>query len=199
MLDGNIVILHFRCGARYSDIMFAAVVAPLFGCFYSPGKPSPRAAFLSVVIGATTRVVLEFVLPKDGYLILPFESDEFQDYGPAASAKLPIFFDAPAEDLWNPDDPSEACNSVQLEDYTGVDSLAAFVVSLLVFVLVTLVEKAMGKPLFSFPGLEGYTKNFHEHEPKDETNKTTKEGGDSADKDDKDSDDKDAGVEEVSA
>jgi len=150
--------------------MFAAVVAPLFGCFYSPGEPSPRAALLSVIAGATTRVVLEFALPKDGFLILPFELDEFLDCGPAASANLPTFFDAPAEELWDPD--AEPCISERFEDYTGVDSLASFLVSVLVFVGVALLERCVGKALFTMPGLSPYTKNFHEHAPKDETQKT---------------------------
>ena len=158
----------------YSDIMFAAVVAQLFGCFYSPGEASPRAALLSVIVGATTRVVLEFALPKDGFLILPFELEEFLDYGPAASAALPTFFDAPAEDLWDPD--AEPCVGERLEDYTGVDSLASFLISVVVFVGVTLLERCIGKALFTMPGIEGYVKNFHEHDPpKDETQKTGEE------------------------
>lgn len=52
------------------DIMFAAVVAPLFGCFYAT-NPSPRAALLAVCCGVITRIVLEFALPKDSFLILP--------------------------------------------------------------------------------------------------------------------------------
>jgi len=95
------------------DIMLAGVVAPLFGCFYAK-NPSPRAAFCSLLAGVIVRVVLEFALPKDGYLILPYNLDEFFDYGPAASAKLPTFFDAPAEDLWDPS--VEPCDSAQLED-----------------------------------------------------------------------------------
>lgn len=161
----------------YSDIMFAAVVVPLFGVFYTPGgNPSPRAAFLSVVVGATTRVVLEFALPKDGYLILPYNHPEFVDYGPAASADFPTFFDM--EEVWDPE--AFPCDAPQLEDYTGVDSLAAPLGALIVYVVVTMLERASGGPLFTFPGLEGYEKYLGDHEEKDidETKKVVEEGDD---------------------
>merc|ERR1712232_1231467 len=50
------------------DVVFASVVVPLFGCFYTK-KPSPLAALLSIISGILVRVVLEFTLPKDGFLI----------------------------------------------------------------------------------------------------------------------------------
>lgn len=134
--------------------MFAAVVAPLFGCFYSPGTPSPRAALCSILAGVIVRVVLEFSLPKDGFLILPFKHDEFKTYGSAASSLFPTFFDEPEENLWDP--AVEQCDSGRYEDYTGVDSLAAFLCSALVFVLVTAMEG--DEPLFDFPGLQPYEK-----------------------------------------
>lgn len=74
------------------DIVLATMVAPLFGCFYAK-NPSPRAALCSVLTGVVVRVVMEFSLPKDGYLLLPFDSPEFENYGPAASAGLPPFVD----------------------------------------------------------------------------------------------------------
>lgn len=167
--------------------MLAAVVAPLFGCFYSPGTPSPRAAFCSVVSGIVTRITLEFTLPKDGFLVMAFNLPEFQNPGSAASSLFPTFFDKPAEELWDP--AVEVCNSTQLEDYTGVDSLSAFVVSAVVFVAVTAIEYARGgKPLFDFPGLQPYEKPFvtkrveDEEAAKadkkiDETVRTTADGG----------------------
>lgn len=142
--------------------MFAGVVAPLFGCFYSPGTPSPRAAFCSILSGVIVRVVLEFALPKDGFLILPYKDDEFKTYGGAASSLFPTFFDESEEDLWNPS--VEQCNSGRYKDYTGVDSLAAFLCSALVFVLVTVMEG--DKPLFDFKGLRPYEKQLA-HSPDD--------------------------------
>lgn len=134
-------------------------MAPLLGCFYSPGKPSPRAALCSVICGIITRVVLEFVLSKDGFLILPFNKPEFQNPGSAASSLFPTFFDKPVEELWDP--AVEVCNSTQFKDYTGVDSLSAFLCSIVVFVSVTALEYARGgKPLFDFPGLRPYEKNL---------------------------------------
>lgn len=58
------------------DIVLASTVVPLFGCFYTK-KPSPLAAVLAILSGALTRVILEFSLPKDGFVIAPFPGDEF--------------------------------------------------------------------------------------------------------------------------
>ena len=153
------------------DIVLAAVVAPLFGAYYTK-NPSPRAAFVSVVSGAVTRVILEFALPKDGYLVLPFDKPEFVDYGPAASTAYPVFFDVPEEDLWDP--VAEPCDHVQLKDYTGVDSLAAFLVSIITFVVIQAFEDP-NKPLFDFPGMQGYDKELKKVEHVDDTVPVNKE------------------------
>lgn len=137
------------------DVVLATVVAPLFGAFYTE-KPSPRAAFLSVVSGLTLRIMLEFALPKDGFLLLPFQDAEFQDFGPAASTKAPVFWDLPPEELWN--STAEPCRSRQFEDYTGVDSLSSFFLSIIVFVSVQFLEHKLRRPLFSFPGDTPYDK-----------------------------------------
>lgn len=138
------------------DVVLATVVVPLFGCYYTK-TPRPNAALLSILAGAMTRIVLEFVLPKDGFLLLPYNDPEFLDYGAAASDKFPTFFDEPAESLWNPD--VEKCAQSRYEDYTGVDSLAAFLVSLVVFVLVQTLEHRNGGPLFTLPGMKPYVKD----------------------------------------
>lgn len=143
--------------------MFAAVVVPLFGVFYSPGTPSPRAAFVSVVAGAATRVVLEFALPKDGFLLLPFNEEEFYNYGAPTSSKYPTFYDLPPEEVWDP--ATEPCEQEQYEDYTGVDSLASFLACLICFVGVTALEHCIKKPLFDFPGLTGYEKEISNDDP----------------------------------
>ena len=159
------------------DVVLATVVVPLFGCYYTK-TPRPNAALLSVLGGATTRLVLEFVIPKDGSLLLPYGNPDFLDYGDAASDKFPPFFDKPADLLWNPD--VEKCYQSQYEDFTGVDSISAFLVSLVVFVLVQTLEHRKGGPLFSLPGMEPYVKT---KEPlDDEKRKLTKarERGDPA-------------------
>jgi hypothetical protein len=104
------------------------------------------------------RILLEFVLPKDGYLLLPFQEPEFLEYGTAASANFPVFFDEPAKDFWNATE--EPClPEVYFKDYTGVDSLASFLGSIIVFLSVQFLEHKMGRPLFTFvPGLVGYDK-----------------------------------------
>jgi Na+/proline symporter len=154
------------------DVVLATVVVPLFGCFYTK-TPRPNAAFLSILGGALTRIVLEFTLPKDGFLLLPYDVPEFQDYGPAASDKLPVWIDAPADEVWNPD--AEQCDQPQYRDFTGVDSLSAFFVSFLIFVTVQTLEHHMGKPLFTFAGLEPYTKDLGDDDgkTKEDVSKTT--------------------------
>lgn len=150
------------------DVVLATVVAPLFGAFYNR-KPSPRAAFMSILAGGTARVVMEFVLPKDGFLLLPFGGDEFLDYGTAASANFPVFFDEPPEFLWDP--AVEECSQPRFEDYTGVDSLGAFLLSIVVFVLFQAIEDMSGFPAFAFPGMVPYEKS----ETNDEKVKTSLE------------------------
>lgn len=139
------------------DIVLATVVPALVACFYVK-NPSPRAALCSVITGAVARVVLEFALPKDGLLLLPFNKAEFYDYGTAASSLFPPFFDENVTDLWDP--ATEPCVQEQFEDYTGVDSIAAFVGSIIVFAVVQTLEGVMGEALFKLPWLEPYEKEI---------------------------------------
>ena len=138
------------------DVVLATVVVPLFGAFYAK-NPSPRAAFLSILGGGLSRIVMEFAVPKDGSLLLPFPDDEFLDYGSAASKLPPPIVNA--TEVWDPS--MEPCKQRQYEDYTGVDSLTALLISLIVFVSVQFVEHRIHKPLFHFAGLVGYEKELH--------------------------------------
>jgi hypothetical protein len=142
------------------DIVFATVVVPLFGCFYCK-NPSPRAALVGILGGIITRVVLEFTLPKDGLLLLPFDDPEFLDVGPAASSLLPTFIDADPADYWVPE--TEPCAQETFKDYTGIDSLAAPMVNLIFFLSIQTIEHFRGKALFEFGGSEGYIKDTTEH------------------------------------
>ena len=137
------------------DIVLATVVPILFGAFYVK-NPSPRAALLSVITGLVCRITLEFTLPKDGYLILPFQYEEFLKYGVTPSEKLPIFFDAPAEDIWDP--ATQPCEQEYYDDFTGTDSLASFFAAVFVFLSVQVIENRRGRALFDFRGLRGYHK-----------------------------------------
>lgn len=137
------------------DVMLATVVVPLFGAFYAK-NPSPRAALLSILGGVTTRIIMEFTLPKDGSLLLPFPEGEFLNYGPAASTLPPPFVNA--TNVWDPT--SEQCEQQTFEDYTGVDSLAAPILSLIIFVGVQSIEHRIQKPLFNLPGMVGYEKEL---------------------------------------
>jgi len=127
------------------DIMFATCVVPLFGCFYTK-KPSPLAALCSICTGILVRVILEFALPKDGFLILPFPGDDFLNTGAAASTAFPTFFDQPEEDIWDPS--VDQCEQPRFNDWTGVDSLAAPLASAIVFVIIQWLER--NGPIFSF-------------------------------------------------
>jgi hypothetical protein len=159
---------HYLFSLSYSNcfpLVFPSSVPPLFGCFYAK-NPSPRAALLSILSGAFTRITLEFVLPKDGSFLLPYEDPEFLDYGPAASSLLPSFIDAPATDHWDPN--TEECVQESYKDYSGTDSLAAFLCSILVFLLVQWAEHHQGgRALFSYPGDQPYNKETDEEEEQD--------------------------------
>lgn len=196
-LSSTLIAAYFRSGHPAGatgyllivafDIVLATVVAPLFGCYYTK-TPRPNAALLSVLSGGVTRVILEFALPKDGYLILPYKDKEFLDVGAAASGNYPTFFDVPKEELWD----GEQCEQRQFEDYTGVDSLTAFLVSVIVFVTVQFIENTWG-PMFELPGMKPYIKNLGEKIPDaeveqakevDQTIKTAAPGKDSEEAED---------------
>lgn len=127
------------------DVVLASVVVPLFGCFYTK-KPSPLAALLSIISGAIVRVILEFSLPKDGFLLAPWGGDEFLNVGPAASSAVPPFWDFAEADRWDPS--VESCEQERFNDLTGVDSLVAPVVGCIVFVFVQILER--NGPLVEF-------------------------------------------------
>jgi Na+/proline symporter len=112
------------------DIVLATVVVPLLGCFYCK-RPSPRAALMGILGGGATRILMEFLLPKDGNLILPIDDPAFFLPGPAPNALFPYFIDVPAAQKWNPAD--GACQQVQYKDFTGVDSLTSPLVCLIFF------------------------------------------------------------------
>jgi hypothetical protein len=91
-------------------------------------------------------------------LILPFQYDEFLKYGEVPSEKFPVFFDAPAEDLWDP--ATQPCKQEYYDDFTGTDSLASFFAAVFVFLSVQAIENCRGgRALFDFRGLQGYHKD----------------------------------------
>ncbi|KAL7531840.1 hypothetical protein ACHAXR_004270 [Thalassiosira sp. AJA248-18] len=136
------------------DVVLASVVVPLFGCFYTK-KPSPFAAFCAIIGGVLVRVILEFALPKDGWLLMPFDGTEFLDYGAAASSLFPAFIDVPAADHWDPTAEGEQCDQPRFNDWTGVDSLAAPLYGCLVFVFVQWLERNGPIHNFSPDGIMG--------------------------------------------
>lgn len=144
------------------DVVLASVVVPLFGCFYTK-RPSPLAAFLAIISGVAVRVILEFTLPKDGFLLAPFSGDEFLNYGSASSTAFPSFWDVPDADKW--DSSAEQCVQTRFKDWTGVDSLSAPLVALVVFVFVQFLER--NDPLINFDSngiMAGYLKSTQKQE-----------------------------------
>jgi Sodium:solute symporter family len=142
------------------DIVLASVVPTLVFGFYLKHKSS-CAALCSVLTGVIMRVTLEFALPKDGFLILPFNGDEYLNYGSAASTGLPIFMDGEAGTIWDP--ATEQCVQERFTDYTGVDSLSSCFGAILSYLIVYMIEVyvlKLERPLFTFPGMVGYYKDI---------------------------------------
>lgn len=118
------------------DIMLAGTIVPLFAMFYMK-DPSPNAALAAVVGGSVMRIILEFALPKDGFLLAPYGGPEFLNYGPVSSDLYPGWFDVPAGDKWDP----STCQQERYEDWTGLDSLLSPVFSLICFFAVHCIER----------------------------------------------------------
>mmetsp|Transcript_151789 Transcript_151789/g.485132 ORF Transcript_151789/g.485132 Transcript_151789/m.485132 type:complete len:924 (-) Transcript_151789:93-2864(-) len=112
------------------DCVFAAGVVPLFALVYWKGI-KPEAGFLSLVVGAVVRIILEFALPKDG-LLLWFGSFA-RSFGPGIED--PQMFDEAI--MFGK--LAEVCPQEALLDMTGLDSLVSPAVSLVVLVLVQLL------------------------------------------------------------
>merc|ERR1711998_414539 len=102
-------------------------------------NPSANASLFSIIFGSLTRVILEFALKKDGFLLAPFGKDEFLDYGLPKTDLFPGFFDVPSDLHWSKTD-AKQCPQSRFEDWTGMDSLISPVVSLLVFLTFQLLE-----------------------------------------------------------
>jgi len=90
-----------------------------------------------------------------------YDAPAFFDVGPAASSAFPEFIDVPSTDYW--DQTSQPCEQEQFRDYTGVDSLASFLVCLLLFLSVQFLEFRLGRALFNYGGGEAYIKDTTEH------------------------------------
>ena len=142
------------------DVVLAGCIVPLFACFYVK-DPSPTAGLAAVIGGTLMRLILEFSLPKDGFLLLPFKKDEFLDYGVPSSDLYPGFFDVVDDDKWD----KSSCEQSRFKDFTGVDSLASPVFSLVVFAVVHLWEKSRGKPLIGGKYMTPYTKELGDAAP----------------------------------
>jgi hypothetical protein len=142
------------------DMVLAGAVVPLFGCFYTRGKPSPLAALASIIVGIVTRVVLEFTLPKDGFLIMPFPYPEFLNVGGIASTTTtPTWVDDPNVPQWDP--ATEPCTQERFDDYTGVDSIAAPLAALATFIVVQWLDRngTLAPTMLEFAWMTPYSKS----------------------------------------
>jgi hypothetical protein len=127
------------------DVVLASVVVPLLGAYYTK-TPRPLAALCAMITGIVTRVIMEFAIPKDGFLIMPFPGTEFLNYGSAASTAFPTFFDKASGEVWDPS--VEQCEQERYNDWTGIDSLVAPVAAFIVFATVQFLER--NGPIFNF-------------------------------------------------
>jgi len=143
----SIIIASYSTSTSYLlivafDIVLAGCVVPIFTAFYVK-DPSPNAGLAAMVGGSTLRVILEFTLPKDGSLILPFKRDSFLDYGKPKSSLFPTFFDVPEADKWSRGE--DQCEQTRLRDFTGVDSIVSPIFSLICFFVFHYGEKWTGR------------------------------------------------------
>eukprot|EP01084_Bolivina_argentea_P291301 500634_1 len=86
------------------DIMLAGCIVPLIAAFYiNKNDISSSAALISIIGGCLIRIILEYSLPKDGFLIFPYDGDEYLDYGKVSTSLYPGFFDVNQSEKWNSD------------------------------------------------------------------------------------------------
>ncbi|CAN0077118.1 unnamed protein product [Pylaiella littoralis] len=126
------------------DIVLAGCIAPLFAAIYFKKWVTPGGALAAVLFGSILRAILEFALPKDGLLAIPYGDYNF-DYGPGEVGPLPTFIDAPAAEQWDP----ETCEQPRMEDWTGLDSLISPVFSLVMMFVWSFIEKKLDRTLWS--------------------------------------------------
>jgi Na+/proline symporter len=110
------------------DCVLAGGVVPLFAAVYWKNC-KPIAAVCSVFCGSVVRGILEFALPKDGLLLLV--GSYARTFGPGV-----IYDPKLADQVLMEGKIADVCPQEKLEDWTGVDSLVAPVVSLVVLLVV---------------------------------------------------------------
>ncbi|CAN0281406.1 unnamed protein product, partial [Discosporangium mesarthrocarpum] len=59
------------------DIVLAGCIAPLFAAIYAKNVVTPGGALAGILFGSILRTVLEFALPKDGLLVIPYGDYSF--------------------------------------------------------------------------------------------------------------------------
>ncbi|KAG5185986.1 Solute:Sodium symporter family [Tribonema minus] len=101
------------------DIALSSTIAPLLAIVHAPNRITPSGGVVALLGGMSTRVILEFALPKDGSFVLPYGQYAY-GYG-EGQAGLPSFVDAPDGGTWN----AAACDAPRLRDWTGLDSLVS--------------------------------------------------------------------------
>ena len=132
------------------DIMLAGSVVPLFAAIYWPSV-KPIAAFVAMLGGSLVRLVLEYALPKDGLLLLV--GAYAKNFGPGSYGGINVETGIPATD-W--------CPQKKLKDFTGIDSIAAPAVSLLLLVVCHFVLPNVQHPWFKATGADKMTSSTTE-------------------------------------
>ena len=137
------------------DIMFAGCVVPMFAAVYWK-KCKPTAAFASLICGSITRLILEFALPKDELLLLvgsfaqTFAAGlyDYNDFKKFMNWDV-LVGAANAVDYGTTEAMNDVCPQRMLQDWTGVDSLIAPVVSLVAILIGQLVLPDSKHPWFT--------------------------------------------------
>jgi SSS family solute:Na+ symporter len=118
------------------DIMLAGSVVPLFAAVYWPNV-KPIAAFVAMLGGSLVRLILEYALPKDGLLLLV--GAFAKNFGPGAYGGINVETGVPLPD-W--------CPQHKLKDFTGIDSIVAPAVSLLLLLVCHFALPNVNHPMF---------------------------------------------------
>ncbi|KAF6257333.1 Sodium:solute symporter family-domain-containing protein [Scenedesmus sp. NREL 46B-D3] len=131
------------------DVVLAGCFVPLMAAIYWPSM-TPNAGIISCVCGSTLRILLEFLLPKDGSLVA---FGQYALHFGKAIAGLPTFMEVMPEGngslLWDPQ--QDTCDQAPMRDYTGLDSLLSPVFCLVVMLSVWGLERCMpGRDILFF-------------------------------------------------
>jgi len=146
------------------DIMLAGCVIPMFAAVYWKSC-KPMAAFVAMITGSLTRLILQFALPHDELLLLVgtfaetfaaglYEYDDFKKF-----MNWHVIVGAVNATDYGTAGMQEVCPQRKLEDWTGVDSLVSPVVCLLTLLVCQLILPDTKTGMFAPIEPSNYEKN----------------------------------------